>query len=199
MGLPAYYYDWRTDVPYPSRETTLGGPVADALGKATAIATPAQTVSPGQVVDVSLQLTAQRTWNTNTKEITFQYRDAAGNPRVVYSPTATSTAFKLDLAAARGLNGVAVWNYRHLSTDPPSQDLLWQYRNNGWVPADDPVSSDFLYTWSASGGTLSETVTNGTGVQWTAPPDAGAYAVTVNAGDGSGLLSGSSVTFMVAP
>jgi hypothetical protein len=199
MGLAAFHYDWRTDVQYPSPETTRGGPAADALGKAVRIATPAQTVTAGQVVDVTLQLTVQRTWNTTTKEIAFQYLDSAGNPRVVYSPTANSAAFKLDLAAAHGLNGVAVWNYRHLRTDPPFQDTLWQYRANGWVTADDPVPSDFLYTWSADGGTLSETVTDGTGVQWTAPSAAGSYTVTVSTSDGSRLTAESSVRFRVTP
>jgi len=173
--------------------------VADALAKAVRIATPDQNVTAGQVVDVTLQLAVQRTWNTTTKEITFEYRDPDENPRVVYSPTANSAAFKLDLAAARGLNGVAVWSYRHLSTDPPFQDTLWQYRTNGWVAADDPVPSDFLYRWSANGGTLSETVTDGTGVQWTAPSAAGSYTVMVSTGDGSGLTAESSVRFTVTP
>ena len=199
LGLPSYHYDWRTDVSYPSRETTLGGSLADALGKAAKIATASQSVSAGQVVDVTLQLTTQRAWNATTEEITFEYRDSAGDPRVVYSPTATSAAFKLDLAASRGLNGVAVWNYRHLSTDTPFQDALLQYRTDGWVAADDPVPSDFFYWWSASGGTLSETVTDGTGVQWTAPLDAGSYTVTVSTSDGSGLTDESSVTFTVTP
>ncbi len=192
LGLPAFYYDWRAG------DTTRSGPVAGALDKAAKIATPAQNVTPGQVVDVALELTVQRTWDTTTKEITFEYGDPL-NPHVIYSPTASSTAFKLDLAAAQGLNGVAVWNYFLLTTDPPFQDVLWQYRTNGSVAAEDPVPSDFLYMWSANGGTLSETVTDGTGVQWTAPLAEGSFTVTVTTGDGSGLIAESSVRFTVIP
>ncbi|MBZ4666996.1 MAG: glycoside hydrolase family 18 [Defluviitaleaceae bacterium] len=85
MGIAAYGYDWTID---------------GKNGKA---------VTASEINDYIKRYGGKILWNDTFKVPYYRYKDEKGNDRIVWFENAQSTQFKLKLAKAKGLQGIAIW------------------------------------------------------------------------------------------
>jgi hypothetical protein len=120
-------------------------------------------------------------WDEGAEAVSFTY-PGLGGARTVWIENAFSIGFKLDLVDRFGLAGIAVDD----ASDSAGAEDIWpvisEFLETGHASLVKPNGSLFVPTWQADGGDL-KSESEGV-VTWTAPDDAGTYAVTVIVSDG---------------
>jgi spore germination protein YaaH len=120
-------------------------------------------------------------WDDEASAVSFTY-PGLGGARQVWIENAFSVGFQLDLAARYHLGGVAIDD---VSTGAGAADIwpvVQDFIDSGNVSLVKPNGTLFVPHWEADGGSL-EGGDDGS-VTWTAPADAGTYAVTLIVSDG---------------
>lgn len=119
-------------------------------------------------------------WQPETATVAFTYK--LGGGRTVWIENAFSAAFKLEFVSAWSLGGLAVED----ASDNVFLGDIWgaigPFLESGRPVLRQPAPTDLLPDWRVTGGSL---IGGDRGiVTWQAPPEAGAYRVTLGISDG---------------
>ena len=178
-----------TLTPYASEKSADGLrtlTLTEAMTIASQLGVRSESVTAGasiQIVAVNIDrdegLSGLR-WQPETATVAFTYK--LGGGRTVWIENAFSAAFKLEFASAWSLGGLAVED----ASDNAFLGDIWgaiePFLESGQPVLRQPAPTDLLPDWRVTGGSL---IGGDRGiVTWQAPPEAGAYRVTLGISDG---------------
>ena len=178
-----------TLTPYASEKSAEGLrtlTLTEAMTIASQLGVRSESVTAGasiQIVAVNIDrdegLSGLR-WQPETATVAFTYK--LGGGRTVWIENAFSAAFKLEFVSAWSLGGLAVED----ASDNVFLGDVWgaiePFLESGQPVLRQPAPTDLLPDWRVTGGSL---IGGDRGiVMWQAPPEAGAYRVTLGISDG---------------
>lgn len=120
-------------------------------------------------------------WDDSAFAVSFSY-PGRGGTRTVWLENSLSIAFKLDFAKRMGLGGIAVTDVSLNDQAASIWDPLRSYAESGSVALVQPNGVALRPTWQIQAGS-SEAGTKGN-IVWKAPPQPGAYDVSLVVSDG---------------
>lgn len=163
--------------------------ISDAMTIATRLSIRAGTdgkINANSVVDVVASNISKAdgrsgvTWDTASATVAFTYENSGG--RTVWLEDFFSIGFKLEFIPQFKLGGVAVED----ATDNQYLGDIWSalvpFITSGQPVLMQPNSKDLQPVWTASAGTVQDTLKGA--IKWSTPAEPGSYTITLSLSDG---------------